>query len=157
MANSFDVNQLPDHLDLPFPAATKQATGVINGVPTDVMSLSFSDKILFTISQKGRLGHWLHVPLGSQNPGTDGAHTIPESADDDSLLPMASLTATSLLGGRLPGHETIGQLYARQVASIIVTKNPNEKRLLVVGIGLETAEADRDVFFGITDLALQCI
>lgn len=70
---------------------------------------------------------------------------------------MASLTATSLLGGRLPGHETIGQLYARQVASIIVTKNPNEKRLLVVGIGLETAEADRDVFFGITDLALQCI
>lgn len=59
MANSFDVNQLPDHLDLPFPAATKQATGVINGVQTDVMSLSFSDKILFTISQKGRLGHWV--------------------------------------------------------------------------------------------------
>lgn len=83
-------------------------------------------------------------------------HTIPE-ADDDSLLPLSSLTATSLLGGHSPGQGTIGQLYARQIASAIATKTPNEKRLLVVGLGLATADADRDVFFAIVDLVLQCI
>lgn len=83
-------------------------------------------------------------------------HTISE-AGDDSLLPLSGLTATSLLGGHSPGHDTIGQLYARQIASAIATKTPSEKRLLVVGLGLATADADRDVFFAIIDLVLQCI
>jgi proteasome assembly chaperone 3 len=73
------------------------------------------------------------------------------------LLPMPGLTATSILGGRAPEHETIGQLYATQIASAIATKNPNEKRLLVVGLGLDKLEADRDVFFAIIDLVLQCL
>lgn len=93
--------------------------------------------------------------MENKNPGTEGAHTFPDS--DDSLLPISSLTATSLLGGRISGHDTIGQLYARQIASAIVTKTPTEKRLLVVGLGLETADADRNVFFAIIDLVLQCI
>lgn len=156
MAKPFDLNNFHEAIDLPFPAATRQAAGMVNGVKTDVMSVSFSDKILVTVSQKGRLPHWLHVPMESHNPGTDGLHTFSDGTDD-SLLPMTSLTATSLLGGHAPGHETIGQLYARQIASAIAMKRPNEKRLLVVGLGLETAEADRDVFFAIVDLVLQCI
>ena len=96
------------------------------------------------------------MPMECHNPGTDGLHTFSDGTDD-SLLPMTSLTATSLLGGHAPGHETIGQLCARQIASAIAMKRPNEKRLLVVGLGLETAEADRDVFFAIVDLVLQCI
>jgi proteasome assembly chaperone 3 len=98
----------------------------------------------------------LHVPLENKNPGEQGFHTFSEPADDD-LLPMSRLMATSLLGGRAPGHETIGQLYARQIASAIATKTPDEKRLLVVGLGLESVEADREVFFAIIDLVLQCI
>lgn len=70
---------------------------------------------------------------------------------------MGNLTATSLLGGRAPGHETVGQLLARQIASAIVTKTPDEKRLLVVGLGLQKAEVDREAFFGIVDLVLQCV
>ncbi|KAL4992888.1 hypothetical protein BDW68DRAFT_3167 [Aspergillus falconensis] len=154
MADTRDLND--PNLDLPFPATTKQISGDINGVRTDVMTIKFSDKIMITISQKGRLGHWLHVPLENKNPGTEGQHRIPDSADDG-LLPLSNLTATSILGGRVPGHEVIGQLYARQIASAIVTKTPNENRLLVVGLGLETAEADRDVFFAVIDLVLQCI
>lgn len=72
-------------------------------------------------------------------------------------MPISSLTATSLLGGRIPSHETIGQLYARQIGSAIVTKTPNENRLLVVGLGLEAADPDRDVFFAVIDLVLQCL
>jgi proteasome assembly chaperone 3 len=156
MSNLPDLDNLQVPLDLPFPAATKQVAGVVNGIKTDVTCIQFSDKILVTVSQNGRLGHWLHVPLENKNPGEQGFHTFSEPADDD-LLPMSRLMATSLLGGRAPGHETIGQLYARQIASAIATKTPDEKRLLVVGLGLESVEADREVFFAIIDLVLQCI
>ncbi|PGH09927.1 hypothetical protein AJ79_05543 [Helicocarpus griseus UAMH5409] len=147
---------LPDQSNLPFPASTKQASGVIGGIPTDVMVVSFSDKILVTVSQKGKLGQWLHVPLENTNPGTDGYHTLPD-AEEDGLLPLAGLTATSILGARGSERETVGQLYACQIASVIATKNPDEKRLLVVGLGLEQAELDRDIFFGVIDLVMQCI
>lgn len=43
----------------PFPAKTKQATGTINGVPTEATSISFSDRIVVTISQEGRLSQWV--------------------------------------------------------------------------------------------------
>jgi hypothetical protein len=45
--------------NLPFPAATKHAEGMVGDVMTNVMSVSFADKILVTISQKGRLAQWV--------------------------------------------------------------------------------------------------
>jgi hypothetical protein len=42
-----------------FPAATKQAVGLVNGAQTDVTSVYFADKILITISQGGRLSQWV--------------------------------------------------------------------------------------------------
>ena len=83
-------------------------------------------------------------------------HTFPESVED-SLLPLSSLTATSILGGHGAGQDTIGPLLARQIATAIVAKSPADKRLLVVGLGLNTAASDRDSFFAIVDLVLQCI
>ncbi|KAJ5674743.1 uncharacterized protein N7477_004677 [Penicillium maclennaniae] len=149
-------NILDGTLDLPYPAATKQVAGIVNGVKTDVMVIKFSDKIMVTISQEGRLAHWLHVPMANQNPGTEGAHTFSEGGED-SLLPLSGLTATSLLGGYASGQDTVGQLLARQIANSIAIKSPNEKRLLVVGLGLRPSDADRDAFFAINDLVLQCI
>lgn len=96
------------------------------------------------------------VPLENTNPGTDGYHTLP-LPEDDGLLPLTGLTATPLVGARGTERETVGQLYASQIASAIATKNSNEKRLLIVGLGLENYVADRDVFFGVVDLILQCI
>lgn len=52
-----DISKLS--LDLPFPAATKRVSGDIKGIQTDVTTVKFSDKIMITISQKGRLGHWV--------------------------------------------------------------------------------------------------
>lgn len=46
-----------------FPVPTRQATGTVNGVKTDVTSLSFSDKLLVTISQQGRLSQWVTFHL----------------------------------------------------------------------------------------------
>lgn len=59
MTEIVDANGVREVLNLPFPAATKQAAGMVNGILTDVMSVSFSDKILVTISQRGRLAHWV--------------------------------------------------------------------------------------------------
>ena len=42
-----------------YPAITKQAAGVIDRVPTEVMVTSFSDKILVTVIQDGRLAQWV--------------------------------------------------------------------------------------------------
>jgi hypothetical protein len=42
-----------------FPAPSKHATGLVNGVETEVSSTSFSDKIMVTISQDGRLPQWV--------------------------------------------------------------------------------------------------
>ncbi|KAJ6151018.1 hypothetical protein N7470_007612 [Penicillium chermesinum] len=122
--------------DLPFPAPTRQVAGLVNGVKTDVMVMNFSDKIMVTISQEGRLAHW---------------------DKDDSLLPLSGLTATSILGGHAPGQDTVGQLIARQIATAIAMKSPSEKRLLVVGLGLGSTDVDRDSFFAINDLILHCI
>ena len=83
-------------------------------------------------------------------------HTFSQGADD-SLLPLSGFTATSLLGGHAQGQDTVGKLFARQIATAIATKSPAEKRLLVVGLGLGTTGADRDTFFAIIDLVLQCI
>jgi hypothetical protein len=59
MTEIMNVNGIPEVLNLPFPTATKQAAGVVDGVLTDVMCVTFSDKILVTISQRGRLAHWV--------------------------------------------------------------------------------------------------
>jgi len=48
---------------IPFPAPTKQVAGEINGVKTDVMYISFADKIMITITQNGRLGQWVRHPF----------------------------------------------------------------------------------------------
>lgn len=48
-------------VDIPFPATTKQAAAEINGVKTDVMSVSFADKIMITITQGGRLAQWVRL------------------------------------------------------------------------------------------------
>ena len=42
-----------------FPAKTKEVAGLVHGVPTDLTSTYFADKILITISQGGRLAQWV--------------------------------------------------------------------------------------------------
>ena len=73
------------------------------------------------------------------------------------LLPRADLTATTVLGGAHAERNTVGQLFATQIASAITTKNPDEKRLVVVGLGLEKATIGREAFMDIFSLVLGVI
>ena len=43
-----------------YPATTKQAAAMIDGLHTNATSTLFSDKIMMTITQDGRLAQWVH-------------------------------------------------------------------------------------------------
>lgn len=45
--------------NLPYPAQTKQTAGLVDGIPTNVMVVSFGDKIMVTVTQAGRLAQWV--------------------------------------------------------------------------------------------------
>ena len=51
---------------VPYPAQTKQAAAEINCIKTDVTKMSFSDKIMITITQDGRLAQWVRLYLTSK-------------------------------------------------------------------------------------------
>jgi len=46
----------------PFPASTKRATSMIDGISTESTVVYFADKIMITLSQDGRLAQWVGIP-----------------------------------------------------------------------------------------------
>ena len=70
---------------------------------------------------------------------------------------MTHLTATTVLGGTMPQRDTVGQLYATQIATAIATKDPAERRLLVVGLGLEKIDTASTTFMDTVELVLRCL
>ena len=77
--------------------------------------------------------------------------------DDDSLLPLTHLTPTTLLGGTVPEREATGQLIAVQLASIITARNKDEGRMVMVGLGLKSAELDQQSFLELMELVGRCL
>lgn len=51
--------EIPGLAEEPFPVRSREASGSVNGVPTEVTILDFSDRILLTISQEGSLSQWV--------------------------------------------------------------------------------------------------
>ena len=70
---------------------------------------------------------------------------------------MTHLTPKTLLGGATEERETLGQLYAAQIASLIASKNSREKRTVLVGLGLSKIEASREDFYNTIDLIRKCL
>ena len=98
----------------------------------------------------------IHVPLDSIDPNFADQY-MPSGNDENALLPMAHLSPKTLLGGSTSERETVGQLYATQIASAIVARNPEEKRTVLVGLGLSKFEARREVFYDTVDLLMRCL
>ena len=97
----------------------------------------------------------LHVPLQGSTFNFAGLHL--EDHQGDGLLPRSGLTASTLLGGSSSERETVGRLLATQIATAILTKNPEDNRALVLGLGLKNLSSDRNMFFEIIDLVLSCL
>ncbi|KAK1760892.1 hypothetical protein QBC47DRAFT_368500 [Echria macrotheca] len=143
-----------DIMETPFPAPSKQATGQINGTETEVTRMDFSDKIMVTISQGGRLAHWLQVPLSAPSPASVDM-ALPGAGL--SGMPSTHLTPKTLLGGGSEQRETLGQLYASQIASFLTLRDPEEKRTLLLGLGMEKSDSDREGFFDTIELVQQVL
>ncbi|KAM4056302.1 hypothetical protein HRG_003219 [Hirsutella rhossiliensis] len=133
-----------------FPVPSRRAAGLVGGVATEVTSLGFSDKILVTISQGGRLSQWIQVPLTGSSAGMVEM-TLPSLGSG--LLPSAHLTPKTLLGGGGDDRETVGQLYAAQLASHLSLRSPDDRRILVLGLGLTGFDTQRETFFDLFELA----
>jgi proteasome assembly chaperone 3 len=43
----------------PYPARIKHSSALINNIPTTATSIYFADKIMVTVTQNGRLAHWV--------------------------------------------------------------------------------------------------
>jgi hypothetical protein len=52
----FHVSSNYDHYT---EAGDEQTAGLVDGIPTDVMVVSFGDKIMVTVTQAGRLAQWV--------------------------------------------------------------------------------------------------
>jgi len=142
-----------------YPARTKSATVTIDNIETVLTSISLADKLLLTISQAGRLAHWIHVPLDASLPEAPRIPSLDaEEGEDDTpqsdLLPMSHLTATTILGGRDPERETSGHLLASQIASSLVSRDPEDQRTFVLGLGLSQATLSREAFVDIVSAAI---
>jgi len=96
------------------------------------------------------------VPLHNPSPNFTDQY-LPSSGEDDGLLPMAHLTPKTLLGGSTSARETIGQLYASQIASAILARNPEEKRTVLVGLGFQKVETHRQKFYDVIELVNQVL
>ncbi|KAJ4369711.1 hypothetical protein N0V83_005474 [Neocucurbitaria cava] len=142
----------------PYPARTKSASSPIKGIETTATTVNFADKIFITVTQNGRLAHWVHVPLDiaatdssmSYNPYLDRDDEDPAS----DLLPMHHLTATTILGGTVPELDVLGQTLATQIASAIKTRDEREARMVVVGMGLDKSMIGREEFSQLVGLVL---
>ncbi|KAM3534865.1 hypothetical protein MY4038_001946 [Beauveria bassiana] len=130
----------PDVKEDAYPARSQKVNGVVNGTPTEVISTSYSDRILVTVQ----------VPL---TPSAAGSVDMILPAASHGLLPSTHLTPTTLLGGGGEERETIGQLYAAQIASFLSLRYPDDRRTLVVGFGLKTIDKEREAFFDLFELA----
>ncbi|APA15229.1 hypothetical protein SS1G_08846 [Sclerotinia sclerotiorum 1980 UF-70] len=149
------LTNLPANSDVypsPFPARSKTASAMISGVPTDVSCMYFADRILVTISQGGRLGQWIQIPLTSASPTSfDTAIPLPSSTSTsisngaNMILPLEHLTPRTLLGAAGEKRERIAHLYASQIGSMILGRDPEERRTVLLGLGLEEEKGKESV------------
>ncbi|GAW19017.1 hypothetical protein ANO14919_085010 [Xylariales sp. No.14919] len=89
----------------------------------------------------------VQVPLSAPSPAA-----VDMALVNESLLPMSHLTPKTLLGGGGEERESMAQLYAVQIASYIVRRDSDERRTLVVGLGLQSLRQDREAFFDVLEL-----
>ncbi|KAH6846427.1 hypothetical protein J4E82_000224 [Alternaria postmessia] len=145
----------------PYPARTSTSTSMIKSIKTTATTVNFADKILITVTQDGRLAHWVHVPLDIS--ATDASMTSNASLERDEddpnsdLLPMHHLTATNILGGTIAELDVLGQTLATQIASAIKQRDDRETRMVVVGMGLDKSMVGREAFSELIGLVLGVI
>ncbi|KAF7897802.1 uncharacterized protein EAF01_008768 [Botrytis porri] len=171
LTSPLNFPSISEILPSPFPARSQTASAKVNGIDTNVSCMYFADKILITITQGGRLGQWIQIPLTSASPTSyDTSIPLPSSSNLSSnengdgnpnmILPLEHLTPRTLLGAGGEKRERIGHLYASQIGSMILGRDPEERRTVLVGLGLEMSgngegrEGRREGYFDLLELVM---
>ncbi|KAF9095573.1 hypothetical protein BGX29_008968 [Mortierella sp. GBA35] len=117
----------------PFPLINRQAARLIQGRHTEVLVVSFIDKILILVSQYGKVGSLIHTTVDQQS-------LTASTAGGD----LASTSSSFLLGaGSLASKKTqLYQVYASHISQMIQHQNPNETRPVVLSLALSIQEPD---------------
>lgn len=69
------------------------------------------------------------------------------------MLPMTHLTPTTMIGPRGTDRETLSHGVVTQIATRLILQNPDDRRSVVLGIGLAPGTLDREQYFDLLDLA----
>lgn len=97
------------------------------------------------------------VPLLNDDPTAADTRLRNDMSAEGAMLPFSRFSPRSLLGAGSGERDMMGHLYASQIASAITTKNPDESRVLVLGLGLPKVETDRETFLQIMEMIFQCL
>ncbi|KAK9458325.1 hypothetical protein V1511DRAFT_485595 [Dipodascopsis uninucleata] len=146
------------------PIRSIQRAQIIEGHRIDIIAYDFADKIMILISKDGRLGKMYYVPItttqGAQSYAFDSFSS--EDQDNFSILPLNTLTPHALLGSS--ADDTLGRLYAVQIASLIAKQSPNERRTVVLGLASDLThehsysadDSSRNEFLDIITMVNEC-
>jgi proteasome assembly chaperone 3 len=100
----------------------------------------------------------ISIPLSNPLPRTD--FTLDE---DEMELSPPHLNPRFLLGVANDLRGEIAQLYAVQIASLVVRQSPDERRTLLVGVGLQgklaadgESEEARRMIYAVLDMVGEC-
>lgn len=139
-------------------APSKQASNSNSSGKTkslDVVTIGFEDKISIMAYTNGRISKLYYVPLLASpvpthliNPMSSSAYTsgggggdydddgnfVEDAQDDTSFLPLPYLTPMPLLGASTAETDW-GSIYAAQIASLVARQAPEDRRIVVVGLG----------------------
>lgn len=92
----------------------------------------------------------IQIPLTSASPTSyDTSIPLPPAGGPGSnaasmILPLQHLTPRTLLGAGGEERERVGHLYASQIGSMILGRNPEERRGILVGLGFAKIGEGRD-------------
>jgi hypothetical protein len=88
---------------------------------------------------------------------------LPDEDEEGMQNTPPHLNPRFLLGSSSDPRGEIAQLYAVQIATLVVKQNPQERRTLLVGVGLKgkiasnyESEEARALILGVLDLAGEC-
>lgn len=73
------------------------------------------------------------------------------------MLPMSHLTPSTMLGPRGADRETLSHGIAAQLASRLTMMKPDDRRTVVLGLGLRPGEFGRENFFDIVELGFSVL
>lgn len=89
-------------------------------------------------------------------PGSGSGSIGGVGEGNNMTLPTEHLTPRTLLGAGGEERERTGHLWASQVASMVLGRNPEERRGVLVGLGLEgkggEGGRDREGYFDLLEL-----